>query len=166
MNTSIKYLIMPLLSLFLFCASFGQSVKPEVVASSGDYYQNADTKLSWTLGECVSETFTNTDNILTQGFQQCSFIVAVVEENMKPDQFINIYPNPASDIIHLERSDNFNTSLSIIIYDNQGKELLNEKYDSSKISISLKQFSSNIFFIKVATLKEGIIKTFKIMKVK
>jgi len=47
-----------------------QSLSPEVIASSGDYYENANASLSWTLGEIATETYSGGSNILTQGFQQ------------------------------------------------------------------------------------------------
>ena len=47
-----------------------QSLSPEVIASSGDYYENANASLSWTLGEISTETYSAGGNILTQGFQQ------------------------------------------------------------------------------------------------
>ena len=49
---------------------FAQSVSPEVVASAGDYYENANVSLSWTLGEIATETYSTGNIILTQGFQQ------------------------------------------------------------------------------------------------
>jgi len=47
-----------------------QSVSPEVVATAGDYYEGTNVSLSWTLGELATETYTNGNVILTQGFQQ------------------------------------------------------------------------------------------------
>ncbi|MBN1339430.1 MAG: hypothetical protein JXA03_08905 [Bacteroidales bacterium] len=53
-----------------FLASSGQTVQPQVIASSGDYFGCASASLSWTLGEPVTETFSNGGILLTQGFQQ------------------------------------------------------------------------------------------------
>ncbi len=48
----------------------GQSLSPEVISTSGDYFENTNASLSWTLGETVTETFANGNIFLTQGFQQ------------------------------------------------------------------------------------------------
>ncbi|MCF8403889.1 MAG: hypothetical protein K9H58_08090 [Bacteroidales bacterium] len=63
--------IIPLLlaAIFPICL-FSQSVSPEVISSAGDYYQGATVSLSWTLGEIATETYSNGNYILTQGFQQ------------------------------------------------------------------------------------------------
>jgi hypothetical protein len=47
-----------------------QSTSPTVIASSGEYFENANNSISYTLGEIATETFSNGSNILTQGFQQ------------------------------------------------------------------------------------------------
>lgn len=47
-----------------------QSNAQQVIATSGGYYENENISLSWTVGEPVIETFTGSEVILTQGFQQ------------------------------------------------------------------------------------------------
>jgi len=47
-----------------------QTVSPEVISTSGDYFSNASASLSWTLGELATETLTAGNITLTQGFQQ------------------------------------------------------------------------------------------------
>ncbi len=66
MKTFTIFLSVVLLPFFLSA----QSVSPQVVASSGDYYQGTNASLSWTLGEIATETYSNGSIILTQGFQQ------------------------------------------------------------------------------------------------
>ncbi|MCB2218849.1 MAG: hypothetical protein KQI35_00535 [Bacteroidetes bacterium] len=63
----IKYLF---LILFIPILSIAQTVSPQVIATSGDYFEGTGVSLSWTLGELVTETFAAGDIILTQGFQQ------------------------------------------------------------------------------------------------
>lgn len=48
----------------------GQSLSQTVIASSGESTTGSSCHLSWTLGEIVSETFSNGAYTLTQGFQQ------------------------------------------------------------------------------------------------
>jgi len=61
------------LALFISMGVFSQTLSPEVNASAGDYYTNANGSLSVTIGETVIETFIGTSAILTQGFQQPIF---------------------------------------------------------------------------------------------
>ncbi|RLD52070.1 MAG: hypothetical protein DRJ05_17775, partial [Bacteroidetes bacterium] len=59
-----------LIGVLLSIVVTAQSISPEVIASSGDYYENANASLSWTLGEIATETYSAGGTILTQGFQQ------------------------------------------------------------------------------------------------
>lgn len=52
----------------------GQTISPEVIASAGDYFENGNGSLSWTLGELATETYSNGNITLTQGFQQSYMI--------------------------------------------------------------------------------------------
>jgi hypothetical protein len=62
------FILIPLIAWFLPVSA--QTLSPEVISSAGGYFENTDASLSWTLGETVTETFTGTNVILTQGFQQ------------------------------------------------------------------------------------------------
>ena len=94
----------------LFIASFtlakSQMLSPEVIASGGDFFVSPAGSLSWTLGEPVVETISNSaiQLILTQGFQQPVEIdttVGIGDIGLS-NVFVNLYPNPASDYIYLD----------------------------------------------------------------
>lgn len=65
-----KKIIFSLIIILIPFFITAQSVSPEVISSSGDYYEGANGSLSWTLGEIATETFSSGNVILTQGFQQ------------------------------------------------------------------------------------------------
>ena len=74
-----------------------QSTKPEVIASTGDYFKNKEYSLSWTLGECITETCSSSDNVLTQGFQQSNYTITAVSQ-LTSEQFL-LKAYPTSDFI-------------------------------------------------------------------
>jgi len=61
-----------LILLFVISSTlcFAQSIHREVIASSGDHFVGANASISWTLGEIATETLTDGNYILTQGFHQ------------------------------------------------------------------------------------------------
>jgi hypothetical protein len=61
-------ILLPLMGCFLSLS--GQTLSPEIISSSGGYFENTNASLSWTLGETATETLVNGNIILTQGFQQ------------------------------------------------------------------------------------------------
>ena len=42
----------------------------DVISAFGNYFSNNSNTISWTIGECIPETFANSGNKLTQRFQQ------------------------------------------------------------------------------------------------
>jgi len=65
-----KKILSLIIAISISAGVFSQTLSPEVNASAGDYYTNANGSLSVTIGETVIETFTGANSILTQGFQQ------------------------------------------------------------------------------------------------
>lgn len=65
-----KKIILIIIGGLLTVGVIAQSTSPEVIASSGDYYESANASLSWTMGELATETYSSGVNTLTQGFQQ------------------------------------------------------------------------------------------------
>jgi hypothetical protein len=62
-----------ILSIAFFATTIlchAQSIDRQVVSSSRDYFEGPNSSISWTLGEIATETLTDGNFILTQGFHQ------------------------------------------------------------------------------------------------
>jgi hypothetical protein len=55
---------------FFYILMNAQNISPELISSSGDYFENTNSLISFSIGEIATETFHNTFNFLSQGFQQ------------------------------------------------------------------------------------------------
>ncbi|MEY4603038.1 MAG: hypothetical protein RIT43_330, partial [Bacteroidota bacterium] len=104
-----------LFSMLLFERSHSQ----EVIASSGNFDSMASGSLSWTLGEIATETVTDGNSFLTQGFQQpFEGGVGIIEQSGNP--YIHFFPNPFySSITILNQGFEGNCQLKFI--ENSGK---------------------------------------------
>ncbi len=107
-------LIFILISVFFFNIN-----AQEVISSSGDYFVNSNGSISWTMGETITETFTDGTNILTQGFQQSRLSASSVFELEDMGITVKISPNPTQDIINLY-IDNIE-GINYQLYDFNGK---------------------------------------------
>jgi len=154
---------------------YSQSISPEVYPSSGNYYTGTNATLSWTLGESVIETFSGTNAILTQGFQQSLYTITSIEETPDNNYQISVYPNPATDLININvypvKSPLFNgvqsvekSSLKVELIDLQGKRLYYQNINSNNNTVDLKQFPGSIYFLKVYTNDNKLLKSYKITK--
>jgi hypothetical protein len=107
---------------------FGQVTTPSVISSSGDSYSNGGIMMDYTLGEIVVETFSNSANILTQGFHQGDLKVTTAVVNL--DIKTKIYPNPTTNFIIIELEKNVNAD--ILVYDINGKIVIKDKLNDEQ----------------------------------
>ena len=154
-----------LFMVFGFSIVYSQSLKPAVIATSGSFYANSNNSVSWTIGECIPETFANTVNKLTQGFQQGVYDINTVADFTENGASINLFPNPATDFVNLEILQKDIKEYSYQLFDSNGKCLKNEKITSTKSQIDLIGFARNTYILNVYTGNQIILKSFKIIKI-
>jgi len=149
-------LIFILISVFFFNIN-----AQEVISSSGDYFVNSNGSISWTLGETITETFTDGTKILTQGFQQSRLSASSVFELEDMGITVKISPNPTQDIINLY-IDNIE-GINYQLYDFNGKIIKQAVVNSCNTRIFFSEFSSAAYFLKIMKGSQ-VINTFQIIK--
>ena len=142
--------------------SFAQSVDPSVIATAGNYVENGNVAISYTVGQTVTATLTN-GGTLTQGFQQDSYTIVEIPEQSSQAFSVNIYPVPATNEITVEFNSDFQGNAKISIIDELGRTLSEENVNTSVNKISLKGLSESYYFLKVSY--QGDFKTYKIQKI-
>jgi hypothetical protein len=150
-----KYLVSVLSLSALLGNTFGQSLSPTVISSSGAFYSNGSAMLSTTIGEMTMvETFSTAGNFLTQGFQQPEdFNVGIAEPKPGINEIL-VYPNPASDILNLQTNFHAAGSYLATISNVIGQTVSNSVSGKTRgmpmnHAINIKQLVNGIYFIKV-----------------
>jgi hypothetical protein len=154
------------ISVLIFCSTascFAQTVSPEVVATSGDYFTGSAANLSWTLGEVVTDTYFGTSNQLTQGFQQPRTSFSLIED-MAPEVVVSIYPNPTSDEVNIELKNNDQT-LVVTIRNAAGQTVFNDTYTPGTIKkIDFSNYADGMYYMQFDGAEKWPLKTYKIQK--
>lgn len=129
-----------LIFFFLFFLSKNENLNAqEIVTSGGDFFSNPAGSISWTLGEPISENFTVSPNVFSQGFQQSAQNYAHLTSSINIDLF-EIYPNPFDEIIFIQ-------------FQSKEKNLMVSLYDE-KLAL-IKQTTINTDFSKESKLSFG-----------
>lgn len=155
-----------LIVIFGYILSYGQNLKPDVITSSGGIYANSNNSISWTIGECISETFANVNNTLTQGYQQGNYDIETAIDNTENLIKINLFPNPTLNFVNLEIHLQQKLNYFYRLFDSDGQCLKNGKITSEKSGISLLGFSNSTYILNVFTSDQKLLKSFKILKIK
>ncbi len=157
-----KIMFSAIACLFISGVVMAQSLSPEVIASSGDYYESGGTSLSWTLGEIAIETLDNGSNILTQGFHQTMLIpVSVPDDNVLQ---LRVYPNPTSDKIIISTGTTAN-NLELQLFDVQGRQLTNKKLAGANNELNLQNLSKGIYILRITEMGQ-LYASYKIQKIR
>ena len=116
----LKPFIIPMCSLILTFTCHAQ----DIIAVAGDYSSNSVASLSWTLGEPIVETYSNSSFSLTQGFQQSRYTITGSVKVYKPSENIIVFPNPLSTsaTITIEGGIKIHNA-NFVLYDLLGKEV-------------------------------------------
>ncbi len=162
-----KCIILILLFIWYFQV-YSQSNDYNVVPSSGDYFTSADYSLSWTLGECITETYHANEIILTQGFQQSMFLITSLDEFTIEGFSVKVYPNPFTDFINIIAAyiTMPDKSIRIELFDANGKVLFVNEFSSNGIQIDMTGYLGGVYFLKVINTENKIHRNFKILKIK
>lgn len=140
---------------------FSQTNTLQVIGSAGNTAVNANTQLSWTIGEPITNTATNTNSILTQGFNQSVLVITATDE--KQNSNITISPNPTADFATININENDLKNAQYLLHDINGKLILQRKIKDTQTKISFTELANSTYFVKVLTDNQKT-KTFKIIK--
>ncbi|GAB4295708.1 MAG: hypothetical protein Kow0068_20270 [Marinilabiliales bacterium] len=145
---------------------YSQPLTPEVVSSAGDYFESPSAKISWTLGECMTETYNNSNNVITQGFQQTNLTLINIEDRLPVNINCKIYPNPASDKINIEFEGDINYNYTISILDINGKTVYIEDSKKSITSIDVSSLKPATYYLNVFDIENKISLKYKLLKIR
>ena len=152
--------------LVLICSiifSFSAQSQDTVAISGGEATGSGGTS-SYTLGQVFYTATTANNGSISEGVQQNFELFTLSNEQlMTVNLEALVYPNPSSDYVKLNITDNALTDLSYILMNIQGKILSSAKISSLYTPISLHGLSVGTYVLKVSK-KNNELKTFKIIK--
>jgi len=160
-----KKTVLIILASILIKASYSQTLFPYVYSSFGGFASNATVQLTWTAGEPFYETVTNSNNTLTQGFNQTVIVSQLSDINENDTYKIACFPNPTTSFVKvILQSENF-TNLNLQVIDLQGKVLFSQKTVDNYTQIDFSKFANGVYLLNIFD-KNQKIKSFKIQKIK
>ncbi len=133
--------------------------------ATGGNTSGSGGSVSYSVGQIVYTTNTETNGSVAQGVQQPYeiSIVTELEEAKSINISVTAYPNPASEYLILEVKDFEISNLLFQLYDMNGRLLKNEKITSNQTKIVMNNLVSAHYFVKVIQ-NNTLIKEFKIIK--
>jgi len=154
-----KLLFLITCSVF-YITSYSQQT---VIATSGDYFRNGSTSISFTIGDLMIDSYLGSNSSITQGFQQTQVLSTEIENVTKVGLNISIYPNPTTDIVNIKFEGDNLDNISYVLYDIKGQKLIQEPIIKGQSKLSLLQYLPSIYLLKIVK-GTTTIHTFKLVK--
>lgn len=135
----------------------------EVITTSGGYGETTGARVTWTIGEPVTETVTGTNSILNQGFNQGDLTITIIKNPFQSGLGLLIYPNPAVNELMISIEESEIENLRYILFDMGGKILFENKIPGSVTHVSVNKLVPSTYILKIYQSKKEI-GVYKIVK--
>ena len=148
--------------------SYAQSIAPQSVNSGGTKMTQANGSLSFTVGELVVLSQTDSEgNTLGGGFTAgATLTTASIIETDATVLDVSVFPNPTSDLVNIRINHSTIDQLIVSITDLQGKEVYNGKYAgvSNVIGINTASYATGTYMLTLKDKNNQVFGTYKIIK--
>jgi len=148
--------------------SYAQSIAPQSVNSGGTKMTQANGSLSFTVGELVVLSQTDSDgNTLGGGFTAGATLTTVsIQETDAAILDVKVYPNPTTELVNIQINHSTLEQVLVTITDLQGKEMYNGKYAgiSNVIGINTASYTTGTYVLSLKNLNNQVLGTYKIIK--
>jgi len=149
--------------LFGLCIAIVQG--QQTIPTTGGNASGSGGSGNYTVGQILSSAISGTNGTVVQGVQQPYEISVVTAIRNTEDISLKclVYPNPAGGITKLVFESGDIENLRFRLYDINGILLEDKKVEGRETEISLVNFTSSVYFLKVS--KNNLeVKVFKIVK--
>ena len=151
----------------LLCAGqfvFGQTIEPDVYATSGSVYSGSNAQLSWTMGETMIASFNTGSVQLTEGFQQPNLVITALDNPV--DLQVEVFPNPTMEDLFIQFPPESGTDFRLELINVSGQVLLNELVIEGEIrhELDMENISQGTYFLRVISENNQHVQSFKVQK--
>jgi hypothetical protein len=136
----------------------------ETIPASGGNATGSGGSSSYSVGQLVYTTNTDTGGTVSQGVQQSFELLTLSNPELTTVNVTAItYPNPTSDYVVLKITENALDNLSYNLIDINGKTISNGSVTNGDTQINMQQLEMGMYILKVNQNNQEL-KTFKIIK--
>ncbi len=148
--------------------SYAQSIAPQSVNSGGTEMIQSNGSLSFTVGELVVLSQTDSQgNTLGGGFSAGATLTTLsVQETDAAVLDVNVFPNPTSDLVNIRINYSTVDQVVVTITDLEGKEVFNGLYAgiSNTIGINTAAYAPGTYVLSLKNNNNQVLGTYKIIK--
>lgn len=138
----------------------------EVVTASGGNASGSGGSTTYSVGQVIYTNNTNYSGSISQGVQ-CPFeisIISRIDEVENINLSYQVYPNPTTKNLILKINELKGKHYRAILFNINGKVLSEQNITTTETKISMEQYGTETYFLKIIESPSQEVKTFKIIK--
>jgi len=150
--------------LFIASSLFSQTTSPDVIITSGEVIESEEGSISWTIGENLIETVSESDLNLLQGYQEVEDMPLPIEEVFTIDDFILVFPTQTESIVNVVFNEKLNVPFKAYLLDISGKRCADYEFDLQYNQIDLSEYSYGMYLLNITNEEGQLIQEFKLFR--
>jgi hypothetical protein len=142
-----SYLIIAYIAVLCTIETDAQSIRRQIIGSSGIHMTSANTYVSHTVGQPYGTTTFNSESMAFRpGFQQPSFLKnSFIPESIHPE--VSVYPNPATALVTVKLQEALHAG-TLEVRDRSGYRMISEKIEGrNNYSFSCETWAPGFYYI-------------------
>jgi hypothetical protein len=145
--------------------SVSLSVKAQSASLSGGGEANGTSgSVSYSIGQLVYTSVSNTNGSVCQGVQQTYKISSAGLLISDIDFSLSVFPNPTTNLITLDVGKYSNLGLNYVLIDGAGKQIQTSKIIDKQTNIDMNKLPTATYMVEVYQEKKKV-QSFKILKI-
>ncbi|MES2766279.1 MAG: T9SS type A sorting domain-containing protein [Bacteroidota bacterium] len=128
-----------------------QDLQSDIKTTAANFFTGDGYTLSWTIGEAVILTVSDSSFTMTQGFQQPKFRKKYVKSDLPKKDNIDVGPNPAVDEVEikLDRPIDKNIPIKAEIFDAIGRRVIVKEFHGQRVTVNISYLASGVYFVRL-----------------
>ena len=156
-----------ILLLFVFISCLiqvkAQQVMPEVVCTASGNLKNSTVSIDWVIGETVTATMNSSNNTLSNGFEQSTYIITAIKNNVLNIE-VSLFPNPTKNSLNLQSKDAQLKNGKYQLIDMAGKIVSEGNIKGEITAIDFSMFGAATYYLVLMNQKSEMLHSYKVVK--
>jgi len=129
--------------------SISQDISRNNLSNGAGESANGNIKLSWSVGELMVSDQNSGSSRITEGFYQRNIRISALADS-KPliEKIFKVYPNPASDMIHISLKHKTNRNWTLSLFDINSSLIIKEDF-TQNATLDIRDLSKGIYLIRI-----------------
>lgn len=159
----IKIYLQALGCVYIFLSSvttvYSQSLSNQLVGTTGNFFKDASTSYTFSVGEMAVVSISSDSILVTQGFLQPTKSIVTSYESFE-DQLKNdmhLFPNPGNGLLYVEFLTSINKYYQLEIYSLLGQQIINQNMNRSIVTIDVSSLAIGNYWIILRSATNEIV---------